>query len=113
VTRSLRAELESALAEALKRRDRVAASVCRTALSAIHNAEAVAVDAAPLASALETSPQGAGIADVPRRDLTEAEVRAVVLREVSERRAAIDAVPDGEWRRARLTQVELLESFLA
>jgi len=59
----------------------------RSALAAIDNAEAVEIRDVR-AGAIETSPVGVGAAEVARRELTEADVAAIVRGEVEERRAA-------------------------
>jgi serine/threonine protein kinase len=50
----------------------------------VSNAEAVPVDAMPRAGAVEQARRGAGAADAPRRELTEADVRLIVGAEVAE-----------------------------
>lgn len=76
----------------MRARDGEAVGLYRTTLSAIANAEAVPIDVAPRAGAVETSALGIGAADGPRRELTEAMIRGVVESEIAERRAAA-AVP--------------------
>jgi uncharacterized protein YqeY len=73
---SLRDQLQSELAGALRSRDPLRTSVLRTALSAIANAEAVDVAAGTTAT------------EVPRRVLTEDDVRGVVDAECAELRHA-------------------------
>lgn len=82
--------LAAALPAAMRARDSVAVSALRSAVAALGNAEAVPVDAAPPAGALEHARVGAGAADVPRRELDEAEVHAVVRAEVTSRDEAAD-----------------------
>lgn len=88
----LRDRLRAALPVALKQRDRATASTLRATLSAIDNAEAVTT--APgggepgRAGAIETSALGVGAADVARRELTEADVVAIVRDEIEEQRRA-------------------------
>ncbi|MGL5931242.1 MAG: hypothetical protein ACRCY8_20105 [Dermatophilaceae bacterium] len=84
----LRERLSAAVPVALRTRDRVALTALRSALSAVGNAEAVPVDTVPRAGAAEQSAAGVGAADVPRRALTESDVRAIVLAEVAEREDA-------------------------
>ncbi len=80
----LRARMASALTDAMRARDRVAVTALRSALSAVANAEAVPVDTLPSAGAMESAALGAGAADAPRRELTEHDVRAVVVAELAE-----------------------------
>ena len=68
----------------MKARDRVAVAALRSALARVSNAEAVHVDSVPRAGAIEDAPAGAGAADAPRRELTEADVRGIVEAEVAE-----------------------------
>lgn len=84
----LRERLSSALGPAMKARDRVAVAALRSAMAAIGNAEAVPVDTAPRAGAVEDAATGVGAADAPRRHLSEDDVRAVVVGEVEERDGA-------------------------
>jgi hypothetical protein len=86
--RDLRAALATELTSAMRRRDRTTLRVLRSAAAAIANAEAVPLDEAPAAGALESAPRGAGATDVARRELDEAAVRAVVTAEITELEAA-------------------------
>lgn len=108
---NLRDALRTHLVRSMKSRDREAVSVLRVTLAAIDNAEAVEVDAVAPAGALEESPR-AGAAELPRRQLTEAEVRTVVESELAERRAAAASAADEAWRREREREIRLLESML-
>jgi len=92
-TTPLQARLRTALTETLSSRDPVAASALRSALSAIANAEAVPpaerarhVGSEHFAGAVA----GLGAAEAVRRDLTEADVAAIVSAEISDRRSAAD-----------------------
>jgi GrpB-like predicted nucleotidyltransferase (UPF0157 family)/uncharacterized protein YqeY len=85
----LRLRLRQALSAALKARDAGAVAALRTALAAIENAEAVPARTAPAGGlAIEQTPVGVGAAEVPRRELTEAENEGIVRAEVAEREAA-------------------------
>jgi len=75
----------------MKARDRVTVGVLRSTLSAIDNAEAVAV--APVAVrglAIEQSPIGAGATEVARQELTPAAIAQIVREEADSRTAAAD-----------------------
>lgn len=89
----------------MKQRDREATAVFRTALSAIDNAEAVAVDSEHRAGAIESAVVGAGRSDVPRRDLSEQTMIEIVACEADERCAAAEVVesthPDDSRRLRR------------
>jgi uncharacterized protein YqeY len=86
--------LRSALPAAIKARDRSAVAALRTALAAIDHAQAVPLDdplhaeistpatSGPMAGAVD----GLGSTEVPRRALSEAEVRGIVLAEIADRR---------------------------
>lgn len=102
----LRETLRAELTTAMKARDRSAIATIRSALSAIANAEAVPIDHLPRAGAVEASAIGAGAADAPRRELSEADVRAVVEGEVAERRAAADGLVRSHHDRAAELQTE-------
>ena len=92
----LRDRMAVALTTAMKGRDRVAVTALRSALARVSNAEAVPVDTMPAAGAVEEARLGAGAADAPRRELTEADVRLVVGAEVAEHdRAAQHLLPSG------------------
>ena len=80
----LRERMGAALTASMRARDRVAVAALRSALARVSNAEAVHIDTAPRAGALHDAPVGAGAADAPRRELTEADVRALVEDEVAE-----------------------------
>lgn len=100
----------------MKDRDRAALAAYRHALAGIDNAEAVLpVGGVPSAGALEQAATGVGATEVARRELSEADIRAVVESELAEHRHAAatlaehDAVRAGSHRRA----AELLEQVLA
>jgi hypothetical protein len=85
----LRAELR----QAMKARDTVAVAAVRTTLAAIENAEAV--DAATPETMTATGSEhvagasaGVGSSDVPRRQLHEHEVAAIVQEQIDERHQA-------------------------
>jgi arsenate reductase (glutaredoxin) len=84
------ARLRKALAKALRRRDAIAVSALRSALSAIGNAEAVTAPAATSTTSthIAGSAAGLGAAETRRRELSEAEVSRILQAEISERLAA-------------------------
>lgn len=91
----VRQKLRESLKAALKSRDEIATAALRSALSAIANAEAV--DPAPNRVRL-----GVGAADVPRRELSDAEVMAIIQAEIDERmHAAAEYERLGQDDRAR------------
>ncbi|RMI28160.1 hypothetical protein [Streptomyces triticirhizae] len=99
----------------MRARDRAAVSALRGTLAALDNAEAVPVDAAPRAGAIEASPVGVGAAEAPRRALSEADVVAVVRAEIEEREAAAAQLtsPAHAERAARLhAEAEVLRRLL-
>ena len=82
----IRQALRSALTDALRARDKTAMAALRSAIAAIDNAESVPVGdhragAIELAGTL-------GAAEVPRKILSEEDIRMIVQCEVSDRRAA-------------------------
>lgn len=84
---ALRERLRAALKPAMKARDRSAVAALRSVLGAIDNAEAI--DAPEVkAGALEDSAVGLGAAEMPRRELSEDDIAAIVRREIDERRSA-------------------------
>lgn len=87
---SIENDLRTALREAIKAQDRSAATVLRSALSALANAEAVPADTMPPAGAAETAAVGVGAADAPRRELTEEEKRSIVQDEIADLFKAAD-----------------------
>lgn len=116
--RPIRARLRDGLRSALKARDRAAMEAIRSMLGVIDNAQAVPIPQwAPtttdgrIAGALA----GVGSADVPRRALSEDEIRELVVNEIDERRRLADEhdrisrPDDAQKLRA---QASLLEAFL-
>ena len=84
---ALRERLRRTLRDALRARDAVAAGALRAAISAIDNAEAVAVEP----DRLSLNPLGAvgvGAAEATRRTLDDDEVLRIVRAEVADRLAA-------------------------
>lgn len=106
--------MRSLLKTAMAERDRATASLCRSVLGAIDNAEARPVSDLPAAGAVEGSAIGVGAADLARRQLTGAEVHAVFEEEISERRYAAEAVAEVDPDRAAVLrrEAELLASVL-
>lgn len=90
----MRGALRTALVDAMRRHDREAMSVYRSALAAIDNAEAVPLDARQRAGAVELSPYGLGAAEVPRRLLDEADLRQIVRQEAVELRTTAGAMAE-------------------
>ncbi|MGW4489070.1 GatB/YqeY domain-containing protein [Amycolatopsis sp. NPDC004368] len=115
----MRASLRAGLKTALKNRDRVATTALRAALAAIDNAEAVPVDQ-PLSTASGTehvvgAALGVGAAEAARRELSDADVRAIVENEVVERAtAAAEYAGLGRAEAAERLQAEaeVLTSYL-
>lgn len=94
VSGPMRTDLRRDLTVALKARDRVAVTALRSALAAIDNAEAVADDRLGRGIAghghVAGSAVGVGAAEVERRELTEADLRAIVSEEVQDRSVAAE-----------------------
>jgi len=96
---ALVARLRAALTAALGSGDRVAAAVVRSALAAVGNAEAVNLavqgDHADLAMVpgehFAGARAGLGAGDVPRKQLTAADITQIVLAEIDERQSAAGA----------------------
>jgi uncharacterized protein YqeY len=116
----LRADLAAALKDAIRGRDTVAASALRTTLSAIANAEAVATSTQPKAAVGSPHFAGAfaglGAGEVARRQLSAADVRAIVLAEIAEREhAAAEYAANGLSSQAeRLhTEADILNAVIA
>jgi uncharacterized protein len=93
VDQNVETRLRAALRDALRTRDVVAAFAVRSALGAIGNAGAVPADEGS-ATAIRTgsvyvaqAAAGAGATEVSRRQLSPADLRAIVEAEISERRA--------------------------
>ncbi|MFG1795454.1 hypothetical protein [Nocardia sp. NPDC049149] len=85
----VRDRLRAALSVAMKGRDRQAITALRATLGAIDNAEAVDVGE-HRAGGIETSAVGLGVAEVARRELTEADIEQIVRAEIAERHTAAD-----------------------
>jgi|SRR6185437_9437133 uncharacterized protein len=91
----LPARLRAALKDAMRARDQVAASALRSALGAIGNAEAVPADQhaqapGPGGPHFAGAVAGLGAAEASRRQLTPADLGAIMRTEISERERAAD-----------------------
>lgn len=107
---NLRHVLQAELITAMKNQDKPAMLAIRSVLSAIANREAVP---APKTASIDEPVQG--YADAPRRELTPAEVRLVVMDEVDERRNSADYLATAgknEEAAALQNEVQILERFL-
>jgi uncharacterized protein len=80
--------LRRALPPALKARDQVAIAALRAAVAAIDNAQAVEVPSAPGSGGpIAGAVTGLGAGDVPRRELSEDGIAAIVSAELADRPA--------------------------
>jgi uncharacterized protein len=102
----LRERLQADLKAALKARDRVASSAIRSLLGAIANAEAVEAPA-PDPSAAPLGAVGVGVGEVARRELTEADILAIIRADADERSSALaDAEAHGRTDAAERLRAE-------
>jgi len=90
----MRDRLRRDLTEAMKARDSVAVAALRSAIAAIDNAGAVDVASDQTASVgsehFAGAVAGLGAAEAPRRNLSEAEIEAIVAAQVRERLEAAE-----------------------
>ncbi len=90
----IRARLRAALTAAMTERDMATVRVVRSAIGAIDNAEAVdttvPADQIDVSSRIAGAVAGAGASEARRRELTDADVTAVLHAEIAERRVAAD-----------------------
>ena len=103
--------------DAVRQRDEISTAALRSALAAIANAEAVVAADGPraLPGPIAKSVPGLGAADAPRRELSEADIAAVIRREVSDREAAAhtyEAVGRPDAASRLHMEVAVLRSYL-
>ena len=113
---AIRDRLRSAAMRAMKDRDRAALAAYRHALAGIDNAEAVVPKGGiPSAGAVEHAATGLGAAEVARRELSDADVRAVVEAEIAEHRHAAStlAAHDADRADGHRRAADLLDRVLA
>ena len=116
----LRRRLETSLRAAMKDRESAAVGALRAALGAIDNAEAVPLPDGP-ATAPTTGPiagarDGAGAGDVAPRELSEADVTAIVRAEIDDLRSSADeyvALGRDQQAAQLRVQADLLEGHLS
>jgi uncharacterized protein YqeY len=117
---AVRSLLRAKLRTAMKAKDRVAAGALRSVLGALDNAEAVKAPPTSTATTSEyvaAAAVGVGAAEADRRTLTAADIRTIVEREITERRAAIPEFVGGgaraEQRAAELqNEIDVLAPLL-
>jgi uncharacterized protein YqeY len=113
----VRERLTTALRAAMKARDRTTVSVLRSTPAAIDNAEAVEDDGRSVVADawIAGSVGGLGAGEAPRAVLDEQSARAIVAREVHERRAAAEEYArlgrDDEAARLR-DEADVLAAFV-
>jgi uncharacterized protein YqeY len=92
MTDDLTARLRAALPPAMRARDTAAVTALRSALAAIANAEAVPTEApsGTFTAIGAGSALGVGATEAPRRDLTAADIAAIVRAEIADRRTAAE-----------------------
>lgn len=103
-----RARLREALLSARKDRDAARVSALRSALSAIDNAETpdgARVDA-PSSGTIAGGVVGLGAAEVARRELSDAQIRALMQGEIDERLAAASQIDRTHTERAATLRTE-------
>lgn len=108
--------LRAALRDALRARDAAATAVIRETLAAIDNAEAADFSASPPARSetIAGAAEGLGAGEVARRELSPGDVKAIVERELRERReaaASYESLGRNDEADALRRQVARLESF--
>jgi len=111
---AMRLRLQTDLKAAMRDRRTAEVSLLRVLIAALDNTEAVPMTAEH--QKYVVLPFGDGSAEVPRRVLSVADVRAVLEREQAERRAAADElerVGRPDVARERLVEVVLIERYLA
>ena len=90
----MRSRLRHHLTIAIKARDRVAVAALRSAIAAIENAEAIQSKSSPNRETnsehIAGATSGVGSSDVARRELTDADVAAIVREQIEERFQAAD-----------------------
>jgi len=103
-----KALLRAALRDAQRARATESIAVFRETLAAIDNAEAVDGGGTRVGGlAIEATPVGVGAADLPRRELTEDDVRAIVRAEIEDRLRAADGYAEvGREDRAETLRAE-------
>jgi uncharacterized protein len=108
----LREQLQAGLPAAMKAGDRLRVSVLRTTLAAVAGAEAVE---APVVRSSDPRVEGTFAGDVPRRELPDADVRAIVVAARDELVAAA-AELGGLGQEARAgelsAQADVLDAYL-
>lgn len=119
VLTALRARLRADLKVAMKARDAVEVSALRSLLAALDDAEAVAPPAtAPVSSLggehVVGAALGVGSTEVPRLELTEAEIALVVAGQMQEREAAaatFDAVDQPDAAERLRAEARVIERY--
>ena len=103
-----RTTLRDALLAARKDRDATRVSALRSALSAIDNAETpddARVDA-PSSGTIAGGVVGLGAAEVARRELSDAQIRALLRAEIDERLSAAKQIDASHTERAAILRAE-------
>ncbi len=110
--------LQTDLRRALKERNEIAIKTIRSLLSDLDNAGAVAVEAPevmPMAGGIAGATDGLGSTEVPRKILSEMEIKQIIQREIDELLKTIELVEHHtQVDTQQLTeQVRILEGYLA
>lgn len=101
----------------MRSRDKVAVSALRSAIAALDNAEAVAVETQTGTESehVAGAVAGLGVAEVARRELSTTEMTAVLEREIAERREAAEQAAhhgqDGHAERLR-AEANVLQGYV-
>jgi hypothetical protein len=113
----IKTRLSTDLRQALKNKDNIATKTIRSLMSAIDNAEAIAIETPsimPMAGLIAGATEGLGSTEVMRKELTGQDIQEIIKKEIDEIQNAIDLMKD--YKRPETKdlekQIDVLKKYL-
>jgi uncharacterized protein YqeY len=105
------------LKNAMKDRDAIAVKTIRSLISEIDNAGAIVVEKTkvmPMSGGIAYATDGIGSSEVPRKELSEIDIKEIILREINEITKTIELVKQHSQLDTEkfIKQIEILKKYL-
>ena len=113
----MKEKLSKDLKNAMRERDEIAIKTIRSLISEIDNAGAVVVEkpkVMPMSGGIAGATDGIGSSEVPRRELSELDIKQIVQREIDEISKTIELVKQHSQLDTRqyIEQIDILKKYL-
>jgi uncharacterized protein YqeY len=115
--KKIKLKLSDDLKNAMKEKDEIAIRTIRSLISEIDNAGAVIVETPkvmPMSGGIAGATDGIGSAEVPRKELSETDIKNIIKKEIEEISNTIELVKQNSQLDTKqfTKQIEILENYL-